>query len=173
MATRRSNSVGRRGGAGRSSNRKFVWARQNGSVAVDDDQGAVVNLLDNFRAAYGADILGSTVMRIRGTIFWNTANVTIDAITAVSAIRTAEQVELEQDAEGPLTSMHADWMMYQTTILDNNAPGWYLVARQDIDVKSSRKMEELGETLALAFEHDAAATALGVKYILSVGLKLP
>ncbi len=157
------------------SNRKFVWARQNGQVAVDSDQGITIDLLSNFQQAYGADILGSTVMRVRGTVFWNSGDVTLTAISAVVGIRVADQTELQADAEGPISSMHADWMAYQTTILDSGSDTYYQADRLGIDVRSSRKMEELGQTLALSFGTDAAAggTALTAKYILSVGLKLP
>lgn len=163
---------GRGGGISAGQKRKFIWARVNGSAVVDDTQGICVDLLEPFRALYGSDLVGVTVDRVRGTIFWNTENVVVSGITCVSAIRTESQLNLSEE-EGPLAAKHDDWMMYDTTILDDNSPGWYLVDRRPIDVRSSRKMEEVGETLMLAFEHDAAATALGVKYVLSVGFKLP
>ncbi len=154
------------------SNRKFVWARQGGSAAVDTDQGLTIDLLQEFQTAYGADILGSTITRIRGVVQWNLGDVAVAGLAAITAIRTADQTELQADAEGPLTSYHADWMAFVPTILDDSVPSaWH----QEIDVRSQRKMEELGRTLALSFETDAAdaTTAIEVKYFFSVGLKLP
>ena len=73
MATRR-NQRGRRGGR-RAPLRKFVWARWSGVLnpagqAVDDPNGpSAVNVLSQFENAYGADIIGSTVVRARGAIY--------------------------------------------------------------------------------------------------------
>lgn len=166
----RNQNRGRSRGISRSPRRKFVWARTNGSLVVDDTQGIVIDLLADFRALYGSDLIGVTVERIRGTIFWNTEDVALNGITAVSALRTESQL-LAEEEEGPLAAMHDDWMMFDTTILDG--PGDLVKDRRYIDVRSSRKMEEVGETLILAAEHDAAATAVGLKYILSIGFKLP
>lgn len=111
-------------------------------------------------------------MRVRGTLFWNTDNASLDGVAGVAGMAVMEQNSISTE-EGPLTSPHRDWMAYQSTILDSITPGNYLVDRQTIDVKASRKMEELGQTLVLSLEHDAAATAVTVKHVLSVGLKLP
>lgn len=157
----------------RGSSRKFVWARKIGGGIVGDS-GFVTDMFDDFRAAYGADILGSTIERVRGVIFWNANNLTLDGIHAVAGLRVADEGNLSASTnEPPLAQPHADWMMWDATVLDDGSPGNYLNDRRTIDVKAARKLEELGQTLMLGFEHDAVGSSVEVRYNLSMGLKLP
>ena len=53
----------------RTPQRKFVWARTQHIFAVGSDQRNYgVDLLQQFQQEYGAQLLGATVVRIRGFI---------------------------------------------------------------------------------------------------------
>ena len=120
--------------------RKFVWARKIGGGIVGD-AGFVTDMFDDFRAAYGADILGSTVERVRGVIYWNANNLTVDGIHAVAGLRVADEGNLSASTnEPPLAQPHADWMMWtlRSPTMDQ---GTTFNDRRTIDVKAARKLK--------------------------------
>lgn len=168
----------RRGGRGfsRQVRRKFVWARSFGTgIVAAGDVGLTVDLLEDFKAALGSDILGCTVMRIRGEYLLDQGPVAeSESQIAVVGIRTFTE-PLDATEELPLTTPHADWMSYEplTTVHHPGDTANYKVNRRVIDVKSSRKMEELGEGLGLFVEHNTVGVAAGFTWALSIGLKLP
>lgn len=114
-------------------------------------------------------------MRIRGEYLLDQGPVAdSESQIAVVGIRTFSE-PLDATEELPLTTPHADWMSYEPLISVNH-PGDtanYKVSRRVIDVKSSRKMEELGEGLGLFVEHNTVGVAAGFTWALSIGLKLP
>lgn len=194
MATRR-NQRGRRGGR-RAPLRKFVWARWSGQLnasgqAVTDENGpAAVNVLQQFEDAYGASIIGSTVVRARGVIYpdleggaaiQGRLGMCVEAREELYNLDGTPISNPEVSDSGPINSPHKDWMMYYpyfwpanvATPVSSNA----MAAPTGFDVRANRKIEELGQTLHLyidEFHLDAVAQRNGPTYVVvSLGLKLP
>ena len=194
MATRR-NQRGRRGGR-RAPLRKFVWARWSGVLnpagqAVDDPNGpSAVNVLSQFENAYGADIIGSTVVRARGAIYpdleggaaiQGRLGLVVEAREELYNIDGTPISNPEVRDSGPMVSPHKDWMMFfpyfwpanVTTPVSSNA----MSAVTGFDVRANRKIEELGQTLHMyldEFHLDALSQRNGPTWVvMSLGLKLP
>lgn len=179
--------------------RKLVWARHSDGIVIPiDDPAGTQNryLLDDFETRYSADLIGITIMRIRGVI---TAGLVGDSDTleGYAAIRCGirvtdhadeNQTDYTNDAMYD-TQAYADWMMFEPFMLDALAA----VASGDaaeataaseirrIDVKSRRKLGELGETLELVIGRPVAGgvdppantMAVRVRWDLSILVALP
>jgi len=147
--------------------RKLVWARHaDGIVIPTADPAGTQNryLLEDFETRYSADLIGCTIMRIRGVM---SAGLVGDSDTeeGYAAIRVGvrvtdhadiDQTDYSNDAMYD-TQAYADWMLFEPFMLD--ALG--AIAAEDIaeataasevrriDVRSRRKLGELNETLEL------------------------
>ena len=75
------------------------------------------------------------------------------------------------DIPTPVTDLHADWLMWQP--MDGFGQGAASAAgfSVEIDVRSQRKMDEVGETLWLAWEGTGLTTSLA--WSISTLVKLP
>lgn len=175
MAGRRGVSRGTRAQV----RRKWVWARAGVvQLAVGPNGVSRTNLLADFEQLYGAQLIGTTVMRIRGTVA-----VTTSAVGGFQRLRMAAKVESTQDpaptsVDGPYGSPHDDWMLWEPFIVNGASTAYYGndVAARVIDVQSARRLDELGDELQLWFQagpDNQAATQVAVSYELSIGLKLP
>ena len=168
-------------------NRKWVWARSFGSAIVtapnqpdpQDTGGFKKDLLEEFKAGYGADPVGVTVARIRGQILWIPGPLAEqEEQQGIVAARIATE-DFGMSEEMPLTTPHADWFMWYPTLSTTHPmPGGAVNGnvyqqRFDVDVKANRKLEELNQGLLLAASHDTAGIAARMVYNLSIGLKLP
>lgn len=166
MTTRRSGS---------SPCRKLIWARQP-AVNLTMLAGATqtVDLLANFETAYGAQLIGCTVMRIRGSV--QTRLVTINAANVqqpviVASIVTAALVT----PTGPLSDPHADWMQYDSVypMHGADAAGFPMIGNHVFDVKSRRKIDELSQRCLMQFTNtNGGSTVEGVMSV-STLLMLP
>lgn len=151
--------------------RKFIWAREviTGNIVPAEDS-TFANLLSDFQAEYGANLIGATVMRIRGRLEFFPAS-TATAVSAAAIKVESESVAFQAavlDAHGPFMNLHDDWMAYEPLIFrGTGAVTW------DVDVKSNRKLEELGETLVLSVSNPIVGVTITYRGILSIGLKLP
>lgn len=165
--------------------RKLVWARQTASGApttIATGQAAVFDLLATFRAANGGAVpLGSTVTRVR--IDMATEYVNINGL--VGCLTTGLIVDQALSAANPSTEVpepdsepHADWMYWRSFFRlpagDGDLVGTASAVNvtYEIDVRSQRKMEELGESLFWVVKNSTAASHL-VQVSASVLLKLP
>ena len=148
--------------------RKFVWARQEINQIVNGESSAAINLFGNFETEYGAQLLGSTVMRVRGML-------ELEPVAAVTGFAAAGiRVDLDgQAGNGPLTSKHLDWMAYFPLAFNPVDETAGRLARVDVDVKAARRVEELGEALHLVVQNPFVATAANFRGLISVGIKLP
>ncbi len=181
---RRGNFGSRRRGR-RAPLRKFVWARTTGVLVGPSETGA--DLLDVFQTEYGAQLVGATVMRIRGYIRPNV--VATSVVTGHCGIIVESDNELnDQNAlqQGPSARPHDDWLAWLPWLVDNSTgvPALSRVAETSwnfnaspwaVDIKSSRKIEELGQGLHLWYDFVAGGgePTPPVDYDLSIGLKLP
>lgn len=151
--------------------RKLIWARQPLAITtltnINASQGGSIesnDLLAGFRSEAGLlkGPVGLTAMRIRLHINFD---LTTDGITntvrqfggiyyGVRVFDTTELSELdvtELPNRGPYLDPHADWMTWgrvpAKTNIGTNVVGW-----EEVDVRSMRKIEELGQTLGLVLQ---------------------
>jgi len=156
--------------------RKLVWARQFIFAPLTLSAGAVTifNLMNDFTVAMGAEPLGTTVMRVRGhlQLRGGTAGNGIRAAAGLTvAPQTITSSLLDPAANA---SVHADWMYWEAFHLEPVvATEFATLNMHTIDVKSRRKVEELGETLFLALKNTHPSDGLSFTYSMSVLLALP
>jgi hypothetical protein len=157
----------------RTQRRKFVWARSlTGELAAI---GTVTesNLLADFETRYGANLIGATVARIRGVIA-----VRPDATPADTTVVVGVRVGSDTDTvlTGPTAQPYEDWMLWEPFILAATGTGvtqTQTAMTRVVDVKSMRKLEEIGEELHIVASQTGTETATELGWALSIGLLLP
>lgn len=163
MAARRTVS---RGTARRSPRRKLVWARVTGlNVDITAGTATFTNALATFETAYGASLLGCTIMRVRGMIYPGTQ---ADGGVIVAGLRVMEDSEFTVGytaAAGPGTDLHADWM-YWEAIPSSRNEGHYF------DVRAMRKIDELSQGLLFSISC-IDTTVVDLDFALSILVALP
>lgn len=154
--------------------RKLIWSRQApATTSLNRTAGTIggaletQDLLSVFRTQAGisAGPVGLTVVRLRMRIYWQIS--VADDLASVNSlggvyfgVRTwdlrqiAIQDAFEDTTVGPQTDPHADWMAWGVVpmkgYVDSATPfgfGW-----EDVDIRSMRKFDELGETLGLTLQ---------------------
>lgn len=180
--------------------RNMFWARRTELVPyTNTNQGSIISLLSNFNSAYGASLFGFTVTRIRGHYTWYTAGVgepsttsrlsvgirtdeRSDAATASTGVVGIADTDPEQAVKAPYSDPYADWMYARNDLLIFPSTGDASPTQQQIrdnmtqvDIKSQRKLSELGENLYLMAEvnTDAEDDPWYVWYDLHILLKQP
>jgi len=161
--------------------RKFVWVRHTVTAAVTN-QVLGSDLLSQFETDYGAQLIGCTVVRIRGIVFATTAQegAGADHFRMAARVESGRGLDLTAAlpaAAGPFDGENADWMLWQPFFQVRPLAGTIdgdLVGRV-IDVRASRKLEELDERLVMFVAPNPAAPAVAWTYgwDLSIGVKLP
>jgi len=131
------------------------------------------NLLTSFEAAYGANLIGATVARIRGVI-----QVVPDATIAETTLLVGVRVAGAGDTTltGPGANPYEDWMLFEPFMLAPSNASFTLTdthMQRVIDVKSMRKLEEIGQELRLVASQTGTETATELGWALSIGLLLP
>lgn len=196
MPTRRSSS--RRGFRARP-RRKLIWARHADGIIIPTGDPAGTQgryLLEHFEDRYDADLIGCTIMRIRGTI---TAALVgdSDAQEGYAAIRCGARVtdhaDLDQTdyANNAMyeSQAYADWMMFEPFMLDASgaidsgeiAEASAASEIRRVDVRAKRRLQELNETLELLVGRPATDSseppfntmAARVRWDLSILIALP
>lgn len=180
MARRNFGGRGRR----RAPLRKFVWARTVGTLSQPTSRGA--DLLDVFQSEYGAQLLGATLMRVRGYVIPDMPSAPAAGIATgrVGMIVEQDQELADQAVENtPGARPHDDWFAWLPFIYDRadvaglQAPGnasWNSQASPwAVDIKSARKIEELGQGVHIWYDTVQSAGTTNIHYDLSLGLKLP
>lgn len=181
----------RRRYSGRSTpSRKFVWARASGTLSPAAAVGGVppfappvaTDLLAPFEAAYGASLIGCTIVRIRGAIQMidtPAADTRVRVTVNVGSATEVARAQLASDNAYDASTAALDYMVHEPFILPNSSSGLDSgdpLGRM-IDVKSMRKIEEMGDALILrASASSLVAAASGdfdLMYDLSIGIKLP
>lgn len=178
---------------GRGRNRRmFVWARSAMAVPVGESTAGIgfVDLLNSVRARYGGkEFVGATVMSVRGYVkptgdgpyggriglrICNEGDIPDPAGTGTGNVDDGPG-----DGAEPGGNPEADWMAFlpflQTPDGAATPATWNHAANPwAVDIRSNRRMEELGQTLGLFADVDSQTAPEGaqVVYDLSVGLKL-
>lgn len=110
-------------------------------------------------------------MRVRGVLLGAPAEAVSGSLTLGMRVFTEDAAITDEG--GPVSFPHGDWMLYDEFLYTASpvlpGPGRPLV---EIDVKSARKFEELGQGLLLSLEN-TTSSAIDVTGTLSIGLKLP
>lgn len=178
MARRRAVSRG----VSRGTRRKKVWARSANTIIVDAGQSNGLNLLGPFETEYGADLIGATVLRIRLRVFAESSPSTFNGLFVGGlGVRVADDKQMAQltagdPSLGPIGDPHADWMMYETFTISGTASQREVpLTDRYFDVRSMRKLDEVGQGLYLLADHDnPTAGVLGsMDFSASVLLALP
>lgn len=176
----------------RRNRREFVWARAVGNLFTAPAPGtpafAGVDLLADVRATYGNDALrNATVMSVKGYIRPNSDVDTASFYLGVTGIRVCNAQDTvapvaENQTPGGALGQELDWMGYFPWLVDNTPPSsvrpgdatWNHAGNPwGIDVRSSRRMFELGMTLGMFTWTSATVTAgVALDYHLSIGVKL-
>lgn len=143
--------------------RKLVWARQQFGVGVATAILPAVNApvridaLDEFVTAYGASMIGATVVRIRGILGTSSDNATVNQ---TSATFTAYIGDANDVIRGPnandnyydSNSRGKDYFAVEPFIGPSNLPAQDGMLGSDvcarvIDVRAMRKLEEVSQRL--------------------------
>lgn len=181
--------MARRGNSGR---RKFIWARTQGVLNAGADA-LNEDLLADVKGRYGGDVLvGSTVMAVRGYVapyVAQTSALNETSATGRVGIRVCNQADIGgavagQEEQAPYgVNAEANWMGYfpfrmHSSTQPENATWNHMASPFGVDVGSSRRMEELGQTLGIFynwFAVDAGSPPefVTIDYDLSIGVKLP
>lgn len=141
---------------------------------------ARVGLTEAFEGAYGADLIGVTYARIRGRIWVAVPPTTTNQVRIgmkVNDNRTPADAAESLYNPLPVGGAHDDWMGFY--VLAAGPPAAEIAPEMsyvDVDVKSARKGEELGERLEIYFSSISAVGDPGdtvLAFDLSVLLMLP
>lgn len=183
--------MARRTSSGR---RKFVWARTAGVLNPTADPPSLnVDLLADVKARFGGDVfVGATVMAVRGYLapyVAQTAALNSTSATMRTGIRVCNQADIggalatQQDQAPYGVNSEANWMGWfpvrmASAVVPTNATWNHQASEFGVDLGSSRKMEELGQTLGMFFDWRAQDEAeppqfVVLDYDLSIGVKLP
>lgn len=166
----------RRSGSRRSSpRRKLVWARawSGADISIAQNATAQIDLLSQFQALLGADLVGCTIMRIRGTVALQntTAGLGLHAgfgIMVGPADLTAAQTD-------PDAHPGDDWMYWRRFLANQAVAGEFArVDNFDFDVRAKRKLDEVALNLWGGFTNkNNAAGNIAISWATSTLIALP
>lgn len=179
---------------GRGARRKLVWVRAHDSLTVAAAIAPAlavptrVDLLSAFEASLGASPIGATVVRTRGYMAVSDTDPVANAVIAFRA--TAYVGNNNEVQRGPDTndnsfdqlSENKDYFLFEPFLLDASGTSTTYTGGSDpvsrmVDIKSSRKIEELNQTLILDVSADspnlAATSNTAFHFDLSLLLMLP
>ncbi len=147
--------------------RKLEWADFQTDDSVSVGNFVSYDVLSQFKGVTGASVTGVTIARIH-CAFWVTSAVTEGDGISTSFI--VDQVDETQAAPGvatstahvlsPTFSPNADWMLYRKW---NAHPAYSMngaVNNLEMDIKSKRRLHEIGDTLLFIVENIDATAAV-------------
>jgi len=127
------------------------WATTEFSYAIAAGAGVFVDLLSDWQTAAGENAKGITILRQVG---WVRANTLSTAYRF--GIRVGNETEDEDDFR-PRTNPYQNWMFYgRVDQVDANELGGG-AAFQRFDLRSRRRIDEIGQSLFFAAEADSGA----------------
>lgn len=137
---------------GSAARRRLVWADTNITEATTAAQQGT-DLLASYRGTAGATGSGLTVM---GVIIQQNAGATGGTATFTTAVRiglVVSDASAEADLPDVVTEPDADWLWNSQYYLTENALGAAMSPEdRSLRIKSRRKVQELGQSLWLAFQ---------------------
>lgn len=170
----------RRVSRGTTNRRKLVWARALQPFSALNAQVAQapirVDLLSSFEAALSSSLIGCTIMRMRGALWVQQGSAGGVASNIVFAARVGDFTELTGGStadQNPCTAA-SDWFMYEPMAHRTAASYGDDLSGRLVDVRSHRKLDELGQSLLLFAGGDAAAAStVNFGFALSILVALP
>lgn len=172
-----------------SSRRKLVWARTatSANALTAAAEGDVFDLLQQFRATMGLAAgvggpPGLTVVRCRLSFF--AASLTAGAIPLFAGVRPISTTDFAEALAGgteglevmPGRDQHADWMFWTAMYPNQGADATTGVPNAltyEYDVRSQRKLDEVGYTLGLFLGKETSTNGVTVNWSASVLVMLP
>lgn len=107
-------------------------------------------MLSGFETAYGAQLIGCTIARVRLDLTVLTPTAPGGLLYGVRVADVDQATDLAvAPTYGPGSRPHLDWMAWGTVLTESSSAR----AVKEVDVRSMRKVEELGETLVLSVEN--------------------
>jgi hypothetical protein len=170
----RTRSTSRRSSTSR---RKLIWARTLSpfaGTAIAANTAGTFGLLTAFQTALGADVLGCTVMRIRGHVSVLNqvgSHHDVDLTWGIAVAPTGTPaVQLD-----PELVPHYDWMQWENLQMtaENGLATDFAYIKSTVDVRSRRRMQELSQDLIFAYKNMHTVDAHTLHVGLSVLLALP
>jgi len=171
----------RRSHTGRlSPRRKVVWADLHLDTTVAVGNFISVDLFGAYAALPGASTVGATVVRTHIRTWVTSAVVVGDGLTDALIVD-----QLDETVAGPGASLvaahilcpsaqpNADWMLLRE---QNAHPGYSMVGpnnQWETDIRSKRKINELGDTLLYVIENRDATATVSITFHSRVLLMLP
>lgn len=136
--------------------RKLVWARTTGQFNIVAGTPQSADLLATFETAYGAQLLGATIMRIRGyESYLETQAIQLTVTTHVGIIVGPQDLDANDVDPSATTGAFNDWMSYTShrysgrylATGDATVPSLGPLHEYSVDVKAKRRLEELNQSL--------------------------
>jgi len=128
--------------------RRSIWAYVNGLLVISPGVTSVSNLLTSAETLLGAQFVGSTIVRNHGhvtpRILGAATNIWTVAIGVFPETMTAATLD-------PNVNPHLDWMYINSEEQDATASdrAAHSPNRMEWDLKSKRKLDEIGERLTM------------------------
>jgi len=154
--------------------RKLVWARQTASVGVVTAVAPAfaaptrVDVLDEFVQAYGASMIGATIIRVRGIMIGSqAAQAAVAQVVATMYIGDANDVVRGPNANDNFfdsNSTGKDYFLVEPFFCPSSAAISQTYQGNDvsgrvIDVRAMRKLEEVSQRLILDVSGQSAAVS--------------
>ncbi len=151
--------------------RKLVWATTNTSFSLAAGANTTIDLLAGFEIA-GASKLGVTVMRTHLRLNWTYGAAADNVVVGLSVVRDSD---IGTTRVNPNSDPELDWMLWEAIYADSMGAGATIntIVNLVFDVRSRRKVEELGQTYGLSLTNANAATAGNPRVSARVLLALP
>jgi hypothetical protein len=152
----------RRPASGSRNRRRTVWATVTATHSVPAANGYdSIDLLAQYKAAVGADTAGITIARMHLRVI-PTTGLTAIGNNFVHGIVVSETNDLGTNVVGaprPAADLHLDWMYWDWMYNDSQGSGLTELdsGQQRIDIKSKRKMHQVGQTLLHVVQVPASA----------------
>lgn len=154
--------------------RKLVWARRQASIGIVTAVALAlaaptrVDVLSEFVTAYGAALVGSTVVRVRGYMIGSqAAQAAVANVTACMYIGDANDVVRGPNANDNYydsNSRFKDYFLVEPLFCPNTAAAVQPIQGSDvssrlIDVRAMRKLEEVSQRLIMDVSGFSAAVS--------------
>lgn len=142
--------------------RRLMWARYSNSFGITaDNQAFTPDLLFSYQQLVGADVEGTTITRIRGTVgvraeaagTANLARIPFGIRVADSASMALLNEDLEQAGVLPDAAPGSDWMYARNFVVptvqasSSNTEKLLAVRTFELDIKAQRRFDEVQQSL--------------------------
>jgi hypothetical protein len=163
----------------------MIWAHDERDATIAAGVVNTIPLLDDFEAAYGAQLLGATVMRIRGLVMATPAGTPATDCDWTGAIVVAPEsstaAALDPVASTTATTGYLSWMWrgyvcFTQTAAASRQFGDSLFSTGNsgpIDVRAKRRIDELGDRLFFVHRSTGAVVNWTTKVRLDILIALP